>query len=96
MTGASQTLTRSVGSLGITSAANLRVVFNTVEPQSAAQQGITLNDLVLNLYSATGVLEFTSGPFTPLVITGNEPGIGNSGFVFALDAAQTGPGSSHF
>jgi hypothetical protein len=86
LTGASQTLTRTVSELGIDTAANLRVVFNVAEPGSAPS--INLTDLVLNIYSSTGVLEFTSGLFTPLVITGFETGIGNSGFVFALDAAQ--------
>jgi hypothetical protein len=86
MTGASQTLTRSVGSLGINTAANLRVVFNTVEPPPAA--GITLTSLVLNIYSSAGALLFTSGAIAPLVVTGTETGIGNSGFVFALNATE--------
>jgi hypothetical protein len=88
LTGASQTLTRSVSSLGIDTAANLRVVFNAVEPGSAAGESITLNDLVLNIYSSTGVLEFTSGPFTPHFFADTEQGVGNSGFVFRLDPAQ--------
>ena len=87
LTGASQTLTRSVSSLGIDTAANLRVVFNAVEPGSAANS-ITLNDLVLNIYSSAGVLEFTSGAFTPHFFADTETGVGNSGFVFALDATQ--------
>ena len=86
LTGASQTLTRSFSELGIATAADLRVVFNVVEPRSAAS--ILLEDLVLNIYSSAGVLQFTSGPFIPLAITGTETGIGNSGFVFALDPAQ--------
>ena len=87
MTGASQTLTRTVSELGITSAANLRVVFNTNEPPPAA--AITLTSLVLTIYNGTtGAVEFTSGAIAPLVITGTETGIGNSGFVFALNAAE--------
>jgi len=88
MTGASQTLTRTVGELGITSAANLRVVFNTNEPQNAAEQAITLTSLVLTIYNAAGAVEFTSGAIAPLAVTGFETGIGNSGFVFALNAAE--------
>jgi len=86
-TGASQTLTRSVSSLGIDTAAGLRVVFNAVEPGSAANS-ITLNDLVLNIYSSTGVLEFSSGAFTPHFFADTETGVGNSGFVFRLDPVQ--------
>jgi len=70
MTGASQTLTRTVSELGITSAANL-------------------TSLVLTIYNGTtGAVEFTSGAIAPLVITGTETGIGNSGFVFALNTAE--------
>ncbi len=87
LTGASQTLTRSVSSLGIDTAANLRVIFNATEPGGAAN-GITLNDLVLNIYSSAGVLEFSSGLFTTQVFANTFTGVGNSGFVFALDAVQ--------
>ncbi len=87
MSGASQTLTRSVSSLGIDTAANLRVVFNAQEPGNVANS-ITLNDLVLNIYSSTGVLEFTSGPFTPHTFADTMTGVGNSGFVYGLDPAQ--------
>jgi len=87
MTGASQTLTRTVGALGLTTAANLRVVFNVVEPPPAAS--INLNTLVLSIYDGTtGALQFTSGAIAPLTVTGTETGIGNSGFVFALNAAE--------
>ena len=85
MTGASQTLTRTVAELGILSAAGLRVVFNAVEPGG---NSITLTDLVLNIYSSTGVLEFTSGAFTPHFFADTETGVGNSGFVFRLDPVQ--------
>jgi len=88
LTGASQTLTRTLGSLGVTSAASLRVVFNAEEPGAAAQQGIVLEDLRLNIFSPTGVLLFSSGPFTPVSFADTFSGVGNSGFVFALDAAQ--------
>ena len=85
MTGASQTLTRTVAELGILSAAGLRVVFNAVEPGG---NSITLTDLVLNIYSSTGVLEFTSGAFVDQPFADTFTGVGNSGFVFALDAVQ--------
>lgn len=87
-TGASQTLTRTIGELGITSAADLRVVFNASEPQNAGAQSILLNDLRLSIYSADGAVLFTSGPFTPVNFADTFNGTGNSGFVFALNAAQ--------
>jgi len=85
MTGASQTLTRTVAELGILSAAGLRVVFNAVEPGG---DSITLTDLVLKIYSSAGVLEFTSGAFVDQPFADTFTGVGNSGFVFALDAVQ--------
>jgi hypothetical protein len=86
-TGASQTQTRSLGSLGIDSAADLRVVFNATEPGGQAS-GVTLTDLTLNIYSSTGSLLFTSGAFSSVNIPDTASGVGNSGYVFALDAAQ--------
>ena len=85
--GASQTQTRTISSLGVTSAADLRVVFNALEPGGGAN-GITLDDLQLNIFSATGVLLFNSGAFTAINFANTFTGAGNSGFVFALDAAQ--------
>ena len=86
-TGASQTQTRSLASLGIDSAADLRVVFNATEPGNQ-NAGVTLSNLQLNIYSPTGSLLFTSGAFTSMTFPDTAPGVGNSGFVFALDAAQ--------
>jgi hypothetical protein len=89
MTGASQSLTRSIDSVGITSASDLRVVFNAVEPGNAGAQGITLNDLVLSIFSPTGQVLFSSGSLASAIDFGDTfTGAGNSGFVFALDAAQ--------
>lgn len=96
LTGGSQTQTRTLGELGVTSASSLRVVFNALEPGSAAGQGITLADLVLNIYSPTGTLLFTSGAFTPVNFADTLAGAGNSGFVFALDAAQQSAAAAAF
>src|SRR5689334_6397396 len=49
LTGPSQTRTRTLGELGITSAADLRVVFRPLEP--AEDPGINLNNLQLSIYS---------------------------------------------
>jgi hypothetical protein len=86
-TGTSQTQTRSLESLGIQSAADLRVVFNAVEPGNQGA-GVTLTDLRLNIYSPTGSLLFSSGAFSPVALQDTATGAGNSGFVFALDAAD--------
>ena len=85
--GASQTQTRTISALGVTSAADLRVVFNALEPGNAANS-IFLNNLQLNIYSATGALLFNSGAFLGINFPDTFTGAGNSGFVFALDSAQ--------
>jgi hypothetical protein len=87
MTGASQTQTRSIEELGITSASDIRVVFNALEPGNGANS-ISLDDLVLTIFSPTGTELFSTGAFTPIDFADTFTGAGNSGFVFALDAAQ--------
>jgi hypothetical protein len=87
--GTSQTQTLSLASLGITSASDLRVVFNAVEPGTADANGITLNDLRLSIFSPDGTELFNSGSLTaPIDFAETFTGVGNAGFVFALDAAQ--------
>ena len=87
MTGASQTQTRSIEELGITSASDIRVVFNALEPGNGANS-VSLEDLVLTIFSPTGTALFSTGAFTPIDFADTFTGAGNSGFVFALDAAQ--------
>lgn len=83
--------TRTLAEIGTTTASDLRIVFNATEPGSAS--GITLEDLVLTLQPASGAstpaMNFTSGTFTPVDFASTLPGIGNSGYVFALNPAQT-------
>ena len=81
--------TRTIAQSGATSAANLRIVFNASEPGNDTN-GITLNNLVLMIYSPTGAQLFTSGPLSgaPLNFTSTQVGTGSSGFVFGLNAAQ--------
>jgi hypothetical protein len=87
--GTSQTQTLSLASLGINSASDLRVVFNAVEPGTADANGITLNDLRLSIFSPDGTELFNSGSLTaPIDFAETFTGVGNAGFVFALDAAQ--------
>jgi len=84
-TGASQTQVRSLGTVGVNNASSLRVVFNASEP---AANSINLTNLVLTIYSPTGTPLFNSGAFTGVNFASTNPGTGNAGFVFALDAAQ--------
>jgi hypothetical protein len=92
--GTSQTLTRpfsdpKIAGLGVTSIANLGIVFNS--NNQANNEVINLDKLVLSLYSATGTRLFSAGLDEP---TGYAlpgfAGAGNSGFMFALDTAQLG------
>ena len=92
MTGASQTQTRTAAELGLTTAAQLRVVFNALEP--GASNSILLNNLQLNIFSAAGALLFNSGAFTAINFSDTFTGAGNSGFVFGLDAAQAAAAQS--
>jgi len=87
LTGASQTLTRSLTDLGITSAANLRVVFNAAEPGGDA---ITLNSLTLTIYNANGTTFFTAPLDHPYDFANTQTGTGNSGFVFGLTSQEAG------
>jgi len=83
-TGASQTQTRSIGELGITSASTLRIIFNAAENDNM----IDLTGLTLTIYSASGASLFTASldhAYTNLDVLS---GIGNSGFVFGLDAVE--------
>ena len=96
LTGASQTHTRTLGELGVTSASTLRVVFNALEPGNAEANGITLEHLMLNIYSPTGTLLFSSGDITPVTFSSTFTGTGNAGFVFGLDAAQQAAAAAAF
>ncbi len=84
-------MARTIGSLGVTSASDLRVVFNAAEPSGGS---ITLDDLVLNIYSASGSVLFTSAAFTPVSFAETNTGTGNSGFVFGLSATDAASAQS--
>ena len=85
-TGAAQTQTVALDSLGLGSASDLRIVFNPSEPGS--NSSITLQDLQLNIYSANGTVLFNSGAFSPMSFEQTQGGTGNAGLVFRLDEAQ--------
>lgn len=76
---------RRIGDLGISSAFNLRIVFNFNENNA---DNITLEDLHLRIFSPAGAVLFDSGPFTPHTFLEPFSGTGTAGFVYRLDAQQ--------
>ncbi len=95
MTGTSQTRTRTLGELGVTSATNLRIVFNALEPGNGLN-GITLANLQVSIFSPSGTRLFTSGAFKTINFADTFTGAGNAGFVFALDAAEQAAAAAAF
>lgn len=85
-TGNSQTQTRTIGELGITSAEGLRIVFNATEPDNL----INLTGLTLSFYNAAGLALYTADLDQAYNNLNSQSGIGNSGFVFGLDEIQAG------
>ncbi|MEZ5355250.1 MAG: PEP-CTERM sorting domain-containing protein [Bryobacteraceae bacterium] len=83
--GSSQTQTIPVSAGGWLSSIDIGVIFNASEPSSDA---IDLLDLVLYVFDADGTLRWNSGPFSPVNFASVDPGVGNAGFLFTLDAAQ--------
>jgi hypothetical protein len=66
---------------------DLLVLFNADEPQNAGGKSITINNLALTLFDATGTLQrsyFITSPFTFT----DTPGVGNAGAGFMLDSTQ--------
>jgi PEP-CTERM motif len=89
MIGINHTIT--VGQTGWAPGSGLSIVFNPVEPGNTITHSITLNQMVLVINDGTtGALEFfapwTDGPMTFLPL---DQGTGQSGYSFALDAAET-------
>lgn len=67
------------------SASNLRFVFNASEPSGSS---ITLNQLQVSFYGASGTALYTASTAGPITLTSTLAGIGNSGFVFELNSAE--------
>ena len=66
---------------GITSAADLRFVFNASEPGGSS---ITLNQFEISFYGNSSTALFTANIATPMTLASTQPGVGNSGFVFQI------------
>lgn len=84
-----------LSSLG-TSASNLRIIFNPSEPGNAAENSITLNNLVASIYSPTGNALWNSGTFTSISYPSAGTGTGKAGFAFGLDAIQSAQAQTFF
>jgi hypothetical protein len=84
------TSVRSFAELGFTPTSGFQVIFNPAEPGNA-DNPILLESLVLSIFSPTGTVLFSSGPLAnaPLLLDPTDLGIGNAGFAFGLDSAQT-------
>jgi len=95
LTGNSQSSTPTLGSLGVSSPSALPIVLNAAEP-ATDNTSITVNDLALWIFSPTGTTLFTSDAFSTLNLNATQAGIGNSGFVFQLSAAEIARASSAF
>lgn len=87
-TGASQTQTRTFAELGVTSASDLRVVFNALEPGNDALNAIDLTSLTLSVYNATGATVFSASTPQSYSFADTFTGAGNSGFLFELTDAS--------
>jgi len=91
--GASQTKTILISDTEASSAADLRIVYNSSQPGGGA---VTVADLNLKIYATDGTVLFSSGPFTPVDFSATETGTGKAGFVFALDATQASQAQAFF
>ena len=96
--GAKHTHTITVGSAGIGSAAELRIVFHADEPKSPGGRSITIDHLVLGVFDASGALLFLSGDLArPFEIPDADPLHPTTvDFVFRLDAADLADAEAAF
>jgi hypothetical protein len=84
----------TIASLGWTSAADIGLLFNAIEPSG---NSVTVNDITLKFYTWDGttatLVAAVDGPIVnglevPLTFDPSQPGNGSAGFVFVVDAAQ--------
>ena len=74
----------TLSSLGITSADQIGILFDAVQPQNANNATVTITDLTFKLYNGSTLVYSVSQSFSPLA---TNPGNGNSDYLFSLDAA---------
>jgi hypothetical protein len=80
-TGASQTQTQLLSSVGITSSSQFGLLFNATEPSG---NGITVQNLTATFFSSTGAVIGTASLASPFTTLTTATGIGNTGFLFTL------------
>lgn len=72
----------SLSSLGITSASQIGILFDAVQPQNSSNNVVNINDLTLKLYNGSNLVYQVSGSFSNLL---TNPGNGQSDYLFTLD-----------
>jgi hypothetical protein len=72
-------------SLGITSASQIGILFDAVQPQKSGAATVNISDLTLKLYNGATLVFSVSNSFSGLA---TNPGNGNSDYLFELDATQ--------
>ena len=89
-TGASQTQTRTLAEAGITTGTNFALLFNPSEPGGPGND-ILLTGLSVSFYNNAGSLLHTA-VFTgvPMNFPVTQNGVGNTGFMFQLNATEAG------
>ena len=90
-TGASQTLTRSLGELGNPTADSLRIVFNPSEPGS--NRHLRLEALVLRVLAPSGAVLLEEALDAPVDIEATDSGTGSAGWAFGLLDTASAAGS---
>jgi hypothetical protein len=83
-TGASQTLTQTLGGNAITQASQIAIVFNATEPGG---NSVTLTGLQMSVFNGNTDI-FDANLAASVTFATTFTGIGKEGFVFKLDAAQ--------
>ena len=83
----------AASALGLTNFNALRILFNPSEPPPAS--GITVGNLSLTLWNpADGLILDAYYIEDPVVLASSDPGTGNAGFFFGLDATQAATANS--
>ena len=75
----------SASAIGLTDFNDLRILFNASEP---ANGSITLGNLALTLWDSTGSILDARYIAATVPFASTDPGTGNAGFFFGLDATQ--------
>jgi hypothetical protein len=90
-TGASQTLTRSLGELGNPTADTLRIIFNPNEPGS--DRRLRLESLVLRVLAPSGSVLLEEALGAAVDIEATDSGVGSAGWAFGLVTPASAAGA---